>query len=328
MIIKKIYLILPIIFIISSCQTEMDKPVDYPGQWERHPDNPVYRDYISEENYEVASDPHVFFDEEGQLYMIYTGDVNGNPGIKLAKGKSFSEWEYEADLIYEVGPSGWDIHKETAFYRFSSSGKHQIYYIGYPNEENYESQLFLAEADEITGPYVQQSEPIIARGILAGKPVHLITSPSVLEHDKLLYLTFLAWDGFQDVTMVWVMGAVSDDDGTTWKDIKEVNVPIGMEGQVTQMPDGTYCAVRTDAFKNVEAIWFSTASHPFGPWEEQDQPILVQEGAPWEVNEIIAPQITVNPDNEQMYLYYTGADYQKGWWVMLAEPYEQTKMNQ
>ncbi|TVQ91168.1 MAG: hypothetical protein EA393_04905 [Bacteroidetes bacterium] len=328
MLIKKLPCTLILIILFSSCETDTDMPINLPGQWKRHPDNPVYRDHIPEQNYEVASDPHVFFDEKGQLYMIYTGDVNGYPGIKLAKGKSWSEWEYKADLVYETGPSGWDIHKETAFYRLASSGKHQIYYIGYPNEENYESQLFLAEADEITGPYVQHSEPIITIGLLAGKPVHLITSPSVVEHDDQLYLTFLAWDGFQDVTMVWVMGAVSHDDGATWDDIQEVNVPIGMEGQVTRMPDGSFCAVRTAAYQNVEAIWFSMALHPFGPWEEQDQPILVQEGAPWEVNEVIAPQITVNPDNEQMYLYYTGADYQKGWWVMLAEPDKQAKMNQ
>jgi hypothetical protein len=251
--------------------------------------------------------------------MIYTGDVKGFAGIKLAKGNSWSDWSFELPLLADPGPSGLDVQKETPFYHYAKNGKHQIYYIGYPDNDNYESQLYLAEADELTGPYVQKEFPVISRGLLAGKQVHLITSPSIVEHQDKLFLTFLAWNDFHNVTMVWVLGAVSDDYGNTWSQLQEVDVPIGMEGQVTRMPDGTFCAVRTGEFKDKEAIWYSTALHPFGPWETTDEPILIQAGVPWEVNEIIAPQITFNPETQEPVLYYTGSDHQKGWWIMMAE---------
>ena len=123
--------------LLAGCKEDPD-PTD---QWVRHTGNPIFRDPISGESYESASDPHVFFDDQGELQMIYSGDVNGKSSIKLAKGES---------------------------------------------------------------------------------------------------------------------------------------------------------------------------------WTEQEAPILVLEGPPYERDEIIAPQLTIDPVTEKQYLYYTGADYQTGWWVMLA----------
>lgn len=149
--------------------------------------------------------------------------------------------------------------------------------------------------------------------------MYCMTSPSVVEHQDLLYLTFIGWDASPDeVTEVWVIGATSSDEGRTWSDFQRVDTRIGMEGQVTKTPDGYFIAVRTGDYKDQEAIFYATSTHPFGPWVENEDPILVQGGPPYEKDEIIAPQITIAPLTNQQYLYYTGVDYQTGWWIMLA----------
>jgi len=114
------------------------------------------------------------------------------------------------------------------------------------------------------------------------------------------------------------MGAKSSDEGHTWTDFQLVDTKIGMEGQVTKTPDGSFIAVRTSEYENEEAIFYAKANHPFGPWNEDDEPILIQAGAPYEKDEIIAAQITFDANSGKQYLYYTGADYQKGYWIMLA----------
>jgi len=288
--------------------------------WVRSDENPVFRDIIPTENYQVASDPHVFYDDSGQLYMVYTGDDSGVASIKLAQGNSLTQWEVLGTLLAEVGPSGNDIEKETAFYRKTADGKHQLYYIGYPDGETYQSEIYLAEADELAGSYTQLDDPVVARGILGDRDVYSITSPSVVEYQGQLYMSFLGWNNSPEaVTEVWVIGATSTNGGYTWTDYSVVSTPIGMEGQVTKINDTTFVAVRTGSLGSKEAIYYAQAAHPFGPWEVTTDPILVQQEPTLEKDEIIAPQITVDPVTEEQYLYYTGADHQTGWWVMLAQ---------
>ena len=297
--------------------------------WQCSPANPVFRDFLTTENYQVASDGHIFYGDDGSLYMIYSGsfEVYPGPSIKLARGTSWTNWSVAKPLLFETGPSGKDIHKETSFYRRANDGKHQIYYIGYAEELNedtgdgYEAEIYLAEADNLEGPYVQQTTPIVPKGMIAGKNVYTMTSPSVVEYNGTLYIAFIGWnDSPERVTEVWVIGATSYDDGRTWSNFKLVDTPIGMEGQVTKAPDGTFVAVRTDEFDGSEAIYYATASHPFGPWEANPEPIIVKSGADLEKHEVIAPQITFDPQTGKEFLYYTGADYWKGWWIMMAEP--------
>jgi hypothetical protein len=304
------------LFLLQSCIEDQTDKLDF-TEWEREP-NPVLRDTIDGIDYQVASDPHVF-SENGTLYMTYTGDENDKPAIKLAKANALDSWSPYKTLISNVDPSGWDIYKETGFYRISSSGKHQIYYIGYPNEETYEAQIFLAEADNLLGPYSQMSSPIVSKGRIAGKNVYCMTSPSVVGHEGLLYITFIGWNNSPDrVSEVWVIGATSENEGHTWSDFQLIDARIGMEGQLTKKMDGSYIAVRTGEFKDREAIFYSTANHPFGPWVEKEDPILVQAGAPLEKDEIIAPQIFIDPTTGEELLFYTGADHAIGWWVMMA----------
>ncbi|MGD1848322.1 MAG: hypothetical protein ACFB10_23255, partial [Salibacteraceae bacterium] len=180
---------------LPGCQKEAaDCPEAEEVIWVRSENNPVLRDLIPNENYQVASDPHVFYDAAGNLSMIYTGDANGVASIKLARATTPDQWTPERTLLSQVGPSGNDIYKETAFYFHAPNGKHQIYYIGYPEEATYEASIYLAEADALEGPYTQLDNPVVARGALANRQVYLITSPSVVAHDGRLYLCFLGWN--------------------------------------------------------------------------------------------------------------------------------------
>ena len=321
MIISRICLLVAFCWVLSGCVTNStDNTSADKSEWTRSADNPVFSDKIPGINYEVASDPHVFLDETNQLKMIYTGDSNGFPSIKMASGSSVTDWQKDKTLLDAVGPSGKDINKETAFYRRTPEGKHQIYYIGYEDEESYQSEIYLAESDALEGPYTQSAEPVVKRGDIAGENVYLITSPSVLEHDGLLYITCIGWNASpNEVTNVWVLGATSNDQGHTWTDYQKVDARIGMEGQITKLGEGEFIAVRTGEYDNGEAIFYATASHPFGPWIEQPDPILVQAGPPLEKDEIIAPQLFEDRLNNTEYLFYTGADYETGWWIMLAE---------
>jgi len=314
--------LLAILCITGSSCSFLDPQVII-DEWSRSTDNPILRDEYVGGGYESASDGHIFYDASGDLHMIYSGDVDGSSSIKYAKGSSLTSWEIQEPLLFETGPSNLDIHKETSFYRKTADGKHQIYYIGYPDGDTYESQIYLAEADEISGPYEQMAEPVVPRGQIAGKEVYLMTSPSVNEHEGQLFISFIGWDAPHDnVTEVYILGAVSTDEGKTWSDFKEVDTPIGMEGQVTSHPDGGFVAVRSGDFRGEKGVFYSTADHPHGPWTEEEQLILTEDGSEFEVDEIVAPQITFDPTTGRELLYYTGADYTKGWWMMLAEKME------
>lgn len=287
--------------------------------WNRY-EEAVLRDHIPEDNFEIASDGHIFFDENGTLRMIYSGETDGKSAIKYATGTSWTNWKIEGNLLDEAGPSGKDVFKETAFYYLTEDGKHQIYYIGYPDEENYEAEIYRAEAESFEGPYLISEQPIVKKGIIADKNVYTMTSPSVVEHDDVLYLSFIGWNNSpEEVTEVWIMGCTSTDQGQTWSEIKEVECPIGMEGQITKGPDGKFYAVSTGEFsKKKEAIYYSESNHPFGPWTINKTPIITQTGKDLEKDEVIAPQITFDPATGKKQLYYTGANHKKGWWMILA----------
>lgn len=300
------------------CNDDNDSAIDTSeSKWIRNAHNPILRDFYENEDYQSASDGHIFY-HNNELYMMYSGDANRFSSIKLAKGNSLTDWEVLGSVLSQPNSENTDIQKETAFYRRANNGKHQIYYIGY-EDSTYKSQIFLAESNTINGNYQQIPIPIIPRGTIAGKNVYLITSPSVVEHDGLLHMMFIGWnDSPENVTEVWMIGATSIDDGYTWSDFQIVDTPIGMEGQVTKTPDGNFVAVRTGDYNGEEALFYATSNHPFGPWVSEDKPILSKNGSDLEKDEIIAPQITYDQQTGQEYLFYTGANHQFGWWMMLA----------
>jgi hypothetical protein len=301
-----------------SCKKEDDSTQTKPSSnWVRAEDNPVLRDYYPNEAYQSASDGHIFYHND-QLYMVYSGDQDGFSSIKLAQGKSIGNWEVLGSVLSRPNSEGSDIQKETSFYRRAKNGKHQIYYIGY-TESTYKSQVFLAESNNLHGGYKQIATPVVPRGNIAGKEVYLITSPSIVEHQGLLYMVFIGWNGSpENVSEVWMMGATSNDDGYTWSNFRIVDTPIGMEGQVTKTPEGNFVAVRTGDHEGEEALFYAMSNHPFGPWVGNQTPILIKNGSDLEKDEIIAPQITFDGLTGEEHLFYTGADHQEGWWMMLA----------
>ena len=146
-----------------------------------------------------------------------------------------------------------------------------------------------------------------------------MTSPSVFEHNGLLYLTFIGWnDSPNKVSEIWTLGATSSDDGHTWSNFQEIETKIGMEGQVTKARDGTFYSVHTGDYKKNEGVFISHSNNPFTGWSTVKKPILLKAGAPYEEDEIIAPQLIFDPATGKKRVFYTGADHKKGWWIMTA----------
>lgn len=281
--------------------------------WQRH-GKPVLRDPEHGGGFEVAADPHVFRAQDGTLKMVYTGPHPSNDyaTIKLATANNHTEWIAGPVLLEGSNSGGHDLNKETPFYRLADSGKHQIYYIGYKDESVYASQIFVAEADALEGPYTLPTAPVISTGMQAGHKVVAMTSPSIVEYEGRLYMVYCAWNDFPEPTDVWVHGATSDDDGQTWDVVGEVPVPSCMEGSFTRGPDGLFYAVA----ETENGFTIGRSKEPFGSYDMLPDPVMTSAGAPWESDEMNTPQIFFGGDTA--YLYYSGADYSTGWWIMLA----------
>lgn len=274
------------------------------------------------EGYPSAADAHVFRDDSGELTAIYSGADPNEPeysAIKFARGSEPAVWELGGALLNGTDAPVGQLHKETSFYRRASDGTHQIYYIAYDDEETYRSQIFRAESAELEGPYTVQLEPSIARGLQGENDIQVMTSPSIVESDGTLYMFYCAWSHFEgnDDLQVWVHGATSDDDGDTWTVLGEVDVPVCMEGSLTEGPDGMFYAVA----QSEGGITLGRAGEPLGPYEMLPEPVLTPAGPPYEIDELIAPQLYFEDD--VLFLYYSGANYsdtdhELGWWTLLA----------
>lgn len=291
-----------------------------PTDWVRHA-GPVYRDRIAWGLYEVASDPHVVFTEAGGLAMIYSGDDGGQSSIKLALGTGWTEWTEWGVLLGPSKQPGAVAHKETAFYLRIAPRDHRIYFIGYDDEAAYRSDVYVARAPRLTGPWTIAPDPVVRRGLTDGRAVELITSPSVVEHRGRLIMAYLGWDGFEDVTEVWAFTAASGRDGRSWTDGRVADVPVGMEGQLAARPDGGFVAVATrEAEDGREGIFAACADAPEGPWTTLPDPLLTLAGDAWEVDEIIAPSIVFDPATGAPRLFYAAAEHARGWRIMMAAP--------
>ena len=315
--------IISFIAFIVSAHAYAKQPIlceQYFETWQRSDKNPVLRDVMESEPfpYEGASDAHVFFDGR-KLKAIYSGD-GGQEGsaIMLAHATSWENWQLKGRLNMPKSDDGWDYNQETAFHRKSKTGQHQVYYIGYPTEEDYEAHIFMAEAASLEGEF-SPSKRVLKPDMVKGADVYLFTSPSVVEHEDVLYMVAVGWDDFKNVSNVWSIGAESRDDGQTWTNARIVDVPIAMEGQLTKGPDGYFYATRSSEYKDGEAIFIARAKHPLGPYQDFKGPALKRRGAPREVDGLTAPQLTFSPLSGWPYLYYLASDHKKGWWTMLAK---------
>ena len=291
-----------------------------PTDWTRH-EGPVHRDRMFLGLYEAASDAHVFPTEDGRLAMIYSGDDGGQSAILLAFGQDWTRWETWGVLLGPSRQPSAIAHKETAFYRRAGPADHRLYFIGYADEGTYGSDIYVARAQALTGPWRVEPEPIIRRGLTDGRDVRVITSPSVVEHEGELVMAYLGWNGFEDVTEVWAFTSRGRMDGASWSDSVATPVPIGMEGQITPRPDGGFVAVATrETEGGREGLFAACADDPEGPWTALPDPLLVLANDAWEVDEIIAPSLSFDSGTGAPRLFYTAAEHARGWRIMMATP--------
>ena len=89
--------------------------------------------------------------------------------------------------------------------------------------------------------------------------------------------------------------------------------PFFLEGAFTSGPDGYFYAM-SQGEGNTFTI--GRSEEPFGTYDMLPQAVMTAAGAPWEIDEMNTPQLFFEDD--KAYLYYSGADYSKGWWTMLA----------
>ncbi len=154
-----------VLIMMSSCVTADNGYIDFDSlqNWQRD-NGPVLQDEEFDSGYEVAADPHVFRTPTNAIKMVYTGPdpvlgSNGHATIKLASLDANGQWHPDTELLLGSASNDLDLNKETSFYRLADSGKHQIYYIGYASGDVYNSQIFMAQANQLEGPYTLSSEP-------------------------------------------------------------------------------------------------------------------------------------------------------------------------
>lgn len=191
-----------VLIMMSSFVTADNGYIDFDSLQNCQRDNgPVLQDEEFDSGYEVAADPHVFRTPTNSIKMVYTGPdpvlgSNGHATIKLASLDANGQWHPDTELLLGSASNDLDLNKETSFYRLVDSGKHQIYYIGYASGDVYNSQIFMAQANQLEGPYTLSSEPLISTGEIDGFQVHTITSPSIVEYNHQLYMVYCAWNDF------------------------------------------------------------------------------------------------------------------------------------
>jgi len=311
---------LGILLVVAGCDDPISV-VDPPGaiplrslaNWTRNPGTPIFGGKTGQ----FAGDPHVWEESPGHYRMVYTDSyidgVNDYQAIAMATSTDLVNWsriensEFPAGIILQgVGPGGRDHHQETAFYRKASDGKHQIFYIGYESESTYHAAIYKAEATNIQGPYLRESEPVIA-WTTGGVDAAAMTSPTIVTYEGALYMTYVGWAGYPDGPVV-IVGATSTTDGRSWakQGALSWNDIFGVEAHIERGPDGWFyrVGVVSDANGNDEFA-LGRASHPFGPYEVLPDPILTLGGASrGEVDSITSPSLIFVTGSQTAFMHY------------------------
>lgn len=307
----------PLVSPVAGADQELT--LDDLANWTRDPNNPIFL------GNEFAGDPFVWAVAPGDYRMVYTDSVDDRQAIAMAASTDLVHWTPIPDAHYPngvvlqgPGPGGHDPHLETAIYRETSTGTHQIYYIGYEAEETYHAAIYKAESDAIEGPYVRETDPVIAWSP-EGADAAAMTSPTIVEMDGTLYMTYIGWETFPDGP-VSIMGATSTDDGQTWDKTGPLSWEeiFGVEAETVQGPDGLYYRVGiTSDDQGGDVISLGRAEHPFGPYTELPQPILTPAGPDvGEGDTIMSPSLLFVAETGTAYLYYSAVDT-GGWpWVV------------
>jgi hypothetical protein len=289
------------------------------SEWTRHPGGPMFLGVV------IAGDPHVWRDTDGVYRMVYTDGVGDHQAIAMATSTNLIDWTLDDDAELEngvvlqgAGPSGNDLYLETSHYRRADDGKHQIFYIGYPNEAEYHAAIYKAEADDVSGPYERESEPVI-NFTAGGADAQSMTSPTIVEHEGTLYMSYVGWATFPDGPIM-LMGATSNDDGRTWQKqgVLSWDDIFGVEAHTEKGPDGLFYRVGvTGDDAGNDQLSIGQAEHPFGPYTVLEEPILTMGGpALGEGDSVMSPSLLFDSDSGVAFMHYASVDT-GGWpWVV------------
>ena len=290
-------------------------PLDSFAAWVRNPNNPIFSGFTGTEL--VAGDAHVWEESPGSYRMVYTDDFNDRTSIAMAISNDLVNWQLIGNsefpngvILGGAGPGGKDISLETAFYRKATDGKHQVYYIGYMDENVYNAAIYLAEASQIQGPYTRAEDPVIT-WTSGGPDAHAMTSPTIVEHEGVLYMTYIGWEAFPNGP-VHVVGATSMTDGRSWskRGALDWDDIFGVEAHTEKGPDGLFyrAGIGADAQGN-DMILFGRSNHPFGPYTLVSRLNLSPAGpAVGEGTTIMSPSLVFDHANTTLYMHYAAVD--------------------
>ncbi len=283
------------------------------ASWVRHPSTPIFGGTAGN----FAGDPYVWKDSTGTYRMLYTSEYASKQAIGMATSSDLVTWtpvsspQYGSEFVLRgAGPASGQDHQETAFYRLSATGQHQIYYIGYDSEVEYHAAIYRATASTITGPYTREATPVINFGANGTYDDSIMTSPTIVDHYGTLYMNYVAWDDLlTGAPNVINAGAISTDDGATWTKTGTIawdNI-FGVEGHIEEGPDGLYYRVAVESTPNdeIKAGW---SAHPFGPYTTFDSVLTLGGAGVGEVDSITSPSLYFNTATRQVYMYYGAVD--------------------
>jgi hypothetical protein len=146
-----------------------------------------------------------------------------------------------------------------------------------------------------------------------------MTSPTIVEHEGTLFMSYLGWATFPDGP-VTLAGATSNDDGRSWQKVGALSWDdiFGVEAHTEKGPDGMFYRVGVggDAAGD-DVLLLGRAQHPFGPYEVRPEPILTEGGpAVGEGDSVMSPSLLFDDTTGTAYMHYAAVDT-GGWpWVV------------
>lgn len=282
------------------------------ASWTRTPPSPLFGGSSGS----FAADPHVWANGINDYYMVYTSEFSGAQAISMARSTDLVTWtpivspQYSSEHILRgAGPAAGQAHQETAVYYKTPGGQHQIYYIGYDSEATFQSQIYRATASSIEGPYTREATPVLSFGASGSYDDAAMTSPSIVEHQGVLYMCYVAWADSPTGPSPTVInaGATSSDYGATWTKTGTISFSdiFGVEAHIEKGPDGKFYRVATETINSADALSIGVSAHPFGPYTKHAGVLVPGGVGVGEVDSITAPSLFFNRADRRAYMFYS-----------------------
>ncbi|MFA5417991.1 MAG: glycoside hydrolase family 43 protein [Bacteroidales bacterium] len=224
------------------------------------------------------ADPTIYV-EDGKYYL--SGTRNGKPlGFAVLASENLKDWSYPSDTKASKGmilTAGSGVFGEQGFWAPQFLKEQNKYYLTFTAS----SQVVLAAANKLTGPYLQdQPVPIDATQ-------HNIDSYLFKDDDGKYYLYHVR---FNHGNYIWVAefdfnkGKIKAEtlkqcftNTEAWEKTPAFDSNPIMEGPtVIKMKGVYYLFYSANHFRSMDyAVGYATAKSPFGPWTKHpDSPII------------------------------------------------------